>query len=327
MTTKTLHFSISGDYITDIVRQVWVEGDMTKAIHILKSGFPMFEMDLIMDIILGKKKLVGINEMTIEDDDTTECYGIPLLSMDQQIANKEKALKEREDKILAMEQMNNGEIEKIASVHGLIPVPCSLLQSYPTLYGTRYGFKDGFTIEMYEELFPDKVEEAKKKLSVVMFKRRIKDTMIASGLNARLAGDLVEDPISAIDKTTGMAKLNDGIPKVDKDLDGLNGWISPDGDFYSCGFMGHIDLADRLGFKEGEIEKTWVKVRDRKDPNAAEFREFLESDFSFPCLSGGLSAMIMSESITQSQYNTIFSWCQKHNRNMPEDIEEYVKKV
>jgi hypothetical protein len=309
---RPLTFSIHGDYLTDIVRQVWVEGEMTKAIHILKSGFPMFKMDLIMDIILGKKKLVGINEMVIEDDNATECCGIPLLSMDQQIEKREKALKVREEKMLALEEMRNGVIENIPSIYGLIPVPCSLLQSYSSCTGrNKYGFKDGFTNEMYAEWFPEQVEYAKQKLDTAMVQRRIKDTMLAAGISSNLANSLIENPIKTLDSVISKAT---GKPSIDKDLNGLNGWISPDGDFYSCGFMEHIDLADSLGFSEGEIEKTWVKVRDREDPRGfAEIRKCLPHDFMLP------------NKITQSQFDTIYSWCQKHGRNTPEDIETYIQ--
>lgn len=100
-----------------------------------------------------------------------------------------------------------------------------------------------------------------------------------------------------------------GKPKADPKLEGKNGWITPAGKFFPCKFMGHVNLADRLGMTEADIEKSHVKVQDSKDPNAM-IKRF---DDDFP--------HIPSRGVTQAQFNTMDKWCAKHGRKMPENIE------
>jgi hypothetical protein len=94
----------------------------------------------------------------------------------------------------------------------------------------------------------------------------------------------------------------------DTELLGMNGWIFPDGKFYSCGFMGHIKLADALGATEGKLERDCVKVQDSLEPKAIIPR----TGDDFPHIPDG--------GITQAQYDTMHDWCQKHDRELPSDL-------
>nr|DAH54466.1 MAG TPA: hypothetical protein [Caudoviricetes sp.] len=64
------HFSVSGEFITRFARERFCEtGDVQTGIDILIKAFSGFPNDLAREVVKGKKKLVGINEVTVEDDD------------------------------------------------------------------------------------------------------------------------------------------------------------------------------------------------------------------------------------------------------------------
>lgn len=70
----SLHFSVSGEWVTNFAREKFLEtGNIRDGVNFLKDtlrnevvGFPD---DLAEDIVRGKKKLVGVNELTVEADD------------------------------------------------------------------------------------------------------------------------------------------------------------------------------------------------------------------------------------------------------------------
>lgn len=66
---EELHFSISGEFITRFARERFCEtGDVQTGIDILIKALSGFPNDLAREVVKGKKKLVGINEVTVEDD-------------------------------------------------------------------------------------------------------------------------------------------------------------------------------------------------------------------------------------------------------------------
>ena len=76
---KKLHFSISGEFITKFARDRYMEtNDKNVAIALLCRSINGMPRDVAEDIVLGKKKLVGVNEVYLEDDDTlVRPYGYP----------------------------------------------------------------------------------------------------------------------------------------------------------------------------------------------------------------------------------------------------------
>lgn len=65
-----LHFSVSGEFITRFARERFCEtGDIQTGIDVLIKALNGFPEDLAREVVKGKKKLVGINEVTVEDDD------------------------------------------------------------------------------------------------------------------------------------------------------------------------------------------------------------------------------------------------------------------
>lgn len=68
--TIVLRFSISGEFITRFARERFCEtGDVQAGMNILIKALIGFPENLAREVVKGKKKLVGINEVTVEDDD------------------------------------------------------------------------------------------------------------------------------------------------------------------------------------------------------------------------------------------------------------------
>lgn len=74
-----LHFSVDGEFITKFARDRYMEtNDKNVAIALLCRSINGMPRDVAEDIVLGKKKLVGVNEVYLEDDDTVvRPYGYP----------------------------------------------------------------------------------------------------------------------------------------------------------------------------------------------------------------------------------------------------------
>ena len=67
---KKLHFSISGEFITNFARSRYIEtNDKDAAVTLLCRDIKEMPRSIAEDIVLGKKKLVGVNKVYLEDDD------------------------------------------------------------------------------------------------------------------------------------------------------------------------------------------------------------------------------------------------------------------
>lgn len=75
---EPLRFEISGDFITNFAREKYKEtNDVSVGVNVLTTALVGFPKDLATSIVLGNKKLVGVNEVYIEDDNAqVEPYGI-----------------------------------------------------------------------------------------------------------------------------------------------------------------------------------------------------------------------------------------------------------
>lgn len=301
-TTTKLQFSIDGAYLTELVRRIWVEGDMAKALRIMESGFPAMPESTRLAVCMGKKKLVGMDIMHLEDDDVTEVCGVKILTMAEQLEAKEKAVAERELQVLVTSQLQADQVVHIPSPWGLLRIPECLAGVYHGVTGSRPCLKDA-NWDAFEEAYPDLVYEAQERTERLMRERRAEDELRARGIAPEKLEAAQEELLA------GALGRSEEPPVVDKELSSMNGWISPAGELYGCGFMGHIDLASRLEQTEGSLEKKkWVKLQDSRDPRSIMPR--MGSDFYTP-----------EFKVTQSQYDTMYAWCKKHNREFPELVE------
>lgn len=68
---KALKFTISGDFITEFSRTRFLEsGNINVGTDILTKSLSGLDKETARQVVLGKKRLVGDNIVTLEDDDT-----------------------------------------------------------------------------------------------------------------------------------------------------------------------------------------------------------------------------------------------------------------
>lgn len=70
MSTETLNFQIHGSVITDLAREHWQwSHNPKKAYQLLMEGLNEFPEELVLPLLLGEKKLEGVNDLLYVDDD------------------------------------------------------------------------------------------------------------------------------------------------------------------------------------------------------------------------------------------------------------------
>jgi len=84
-------------------------------------------------------------------------------------------------------------------------------------------------------------------------------------------------------------------------MESENGWILPDGRYIDCKWEGHIKCArEKFGMKEGELEKTAVKVSCMPAMTRAQI---------FLCEEYRPNFLTVRERMTKAQLETIRKYC------------------
>lgn len=92
---------------------------------------------------------------------------------------------------------------------------------------------------------------------------------------------------------------NTGFPTPAADVSAENGWISPNGDFFTCGMIQHDALAIRMGSDTKTVEQTHVRV-------------------STNSMSGYRSPLqFVGRKLTRRQKDKIWDWCEHHKVDVP----------
>ena len=69
-----MHFSIEGEYITNLLRDIFIEEGFGKAHEIFKNSFDGLSIEFLVDILKGEKKFEGTNEFDFVDDEPSREY-------------------------------------------------------------------------------------------------------------------------------------------------------------------------------------------------------------------------------------------------------------
>lgn len=69
---STIHFSIDGEYLTRLARNLVIEEEWKKAVNILKEGICGVGYDIIFSVLNGNQKFIGINDLELVEDDDVE---------------------------------------------------------------------------------------------------------------------------------------------------------------------------------------------------------------------------------------------------------------
>lgn len=330
MSTTTVCFRIDPEWLTDLLRKLWLEKEYGKAFKIVDSAFPEMPVTDKLFIVTGKKKLVyapgSETEFVLEGDDWAPSGAYKgmhvatfadVLDQSQLFTDNKEALDLfREVSVLAW------------SAKG---IPSRKSFGWTTMKGSPKGWIDSRNvIDLICRLFPaptaeqwnsfwekygDEVEDIKREDSF----SRIEDDVDAivgkeedAGKSLKRALGLQEEtdaklasqwgPATATNMEVYLAHCREldsrPTPPPDTKLEHEDGWVLPDGKFYPCGYMEHIWLAEKLGKPEREAEKAgWVKISHGLD--------------------GTLYIHRGERDVTQKQINTVFDWCTKHRKPLP----------
>jgi hypothetical protein len=79
-TVRSLHFTVTGEFLTEHSRSLFVEDKPKKAVEFLKTALIGMPEDMAWEIVLGEKKVTGDSDegCDVEEDSETELFSIPL---------------------------------------------------------------------------------------------------------------------------------------------------------------------------------------------------------------------------------------------------------
>lgn len=293
------HFTVTGEFLTQISRQLWAdERQPEKAINLLKEGLHGITMEQVLAILTGSKKLVGDSsdpqgaEM-VDDDATVSENGFPLGIKDL-IAR----FREREDKLEDEVQFFSQNTELVPSPKGLVEVPRRRTKIYHKTTGARVDLKEDVDLEKIPHRECTPRVKAEKMFSPESQLRRVEQGLepgteaaeaLASGTTVY---NMLEEPPPPPPPPPAEAEISTDC-----------GWLAPDGRFYACSYGAHLDLAHRLnehvekGNSELRLEKLgWAKIQ------------------SGQVLLGNYDR---ETCVTQTQRDRIFDWYTKTGREFP----------
>jgi len=227
-----MNFRITGEYITDMARSLWIDKSKPSALAYLQETLSGIDEIQALSILTGKKKLIGdsVEGIDIVNDDTYSKEDIPL-SLDYH-------LKELENKL--------GRLEDDRELDACI----TTVVSDPLIEG---GFavipkRRGLDFNLGKITLND------------MPHYSINQTEIMAVRNERRR---LNYPLEIIEEIIRNDKRPP--PKPTYKITGSDGWLSPDGAFYVCKRFGHVNLAFDMDVEEHTLEKLgWVKIASDK---------------------------------------------------------------
>jgi hypothetical protein len=336
----TVNFWTTGENLTRLARDFWIEGRLDTAIKILRP----LSIGAIMEILEGKAKLIGSDKdgghMTVVEDgenvelteDRLERF---LKFKNGKIEELETDLREFVDDALdEIEWEEEGNPPLTVNERAARREIKRRLASQKEALGEEYervleeqlsyaGIKaEEFREGRDTEDFIEEMKEAKEKevKSGQFFKELTPEELAESGLP--------EDPFKAFVRLQELEdELKESVLEPD-DFELAGGWLSPTGDWYSCHWMEHQTYAHYLTKKFNlEPKEDDEDVRYFGFTNA---ERLLEEKGWMKVLAPGESVMnttsrhslvwlpkrgssVERAGPTKGQQNAIWDWAKKHN--------------
>lgn len=324
MKTTTVHFSICPTWFTNLLRTLWIENEYGKAFRIVDSAFPEMTIEDKIYLVTGKKKLVyadcddaeekSIFNLSGDDWKPSGAYTgmkVPTVAdvfeQSQLFQNNKEALQLlREVSVLAhsakgiksrkggMGFTAKGSPKGWINARDVVELICRVFPAPSSEQWEDFWSKYG------EEVGDIKGEDEFASL----------ETMVSAITNSVTTQEKDQKELAARWSPTTATNIDVYLaherelserpaPKPDSTVSADDGWITPDGKFYPCGYMEHVWLADKLGKEEREAEKAgWVKIS-----HGLEGKLYIHKGEREP---------------TQKQLDTLFDWCQKHKVVLPD---------
>lgn len=298
MSASVAHFSISGEFITEHSRNLWMERKFKKALDVLGCLIGSTR-DQHEAILFGRSKLTGINDLSLEEDNwtTPDGYCASIEMALQQGEHYAELLRRREDDAWDWARENWME------TRGSSRERLRFFAYIESLVGKDKAEEIADAV-MHEKATKgeDYFEEASAPKSarinpIDLAMHSLKQRMENAGLDS-----------SAMASTEAVMNRGYGkAPQIDDKMQSINGWLLPDGRYYACGGMEHVGTAAEL--MRG-------KITDSQDPEKiAEglgWIKLVKSVTGFHCL--------WQKKPTKKQLTKLFDYAQKHGRDYEEMI-------
>lgn len=261
-------FRIDGTDLTKLVRTLWADEEQPeKALMILHAAFPEMTRGQQISILSGEKKLVG-NEhvMNLLDDGVSETeLGNPLYPeiIFRKLLARAKKADGQRKDAVALLMRDT---VAMGSPKGLVHVP--FWRTTPTSSGRK--------------LVTD-----------------LDDTMYQESPMTFISPKLTLKPKPKEKPEPKKRPLSEPLTRIVGD----SGWLTPNGEFYPCGYMEHDGVISDLNMEVKEVEKLgWIRMsRSYAELNSD------RSPFSYP-----------SKTPTQKQIDMIFDWSVERKVKVPE---------
>jgi len=315
---KKICFRIDGEWLTDIARTLWADDDEPqKALNILNTlvgpdGQEVSE-EIALRILTGKGKLVGNSSDGIElkEDNTTVSKHGNLLSLQARMRHLNFKGQESSFEITARNQVASGTVRFMASPWGPVYVPrCA----WEKIVSGAWGW-ESLRPYIIDGSFPQDIHDLNRRVAdseeeLETEEERLEmDRMKAARTADEDAKDYVttlarvgftnESVVDRFCREQREMEENTGFPTPAKDVFSDNGWIAPNGDFFTCGMIQHDALAEKMGSDTATIERTHVRI-------------------STNMLSGYRSPLqFVGRRLTQKQKDKIWDWCECHKVDVP----------
>lgn len=226
---ETVHFIITGEFVTERSRALWTEGYPDKAIKLLTEGLEGMTESVAIQILTGKKKLTGASVCDREDCSMPQCKEYDPVALE---SDNTKGLPSTEQAFALMRKKPAD-----AAVEAQERTAASREAADRDVVGRYMGIKRYYGIPLDPSVVPPGMAEGAEKMLKAMTE------------------PLPDTPVDPDDFTQ------------------LEGWLSPDGKWYSCEYGYHGQLAHRLLLMTGEDlrdleaekaldERGWMKVHN-----------------------------------------------------------------
>jgi len=282
-------FQISGEFITNQARSFWADEEKpAKALKLLLEGCSGMTRDQAMSIILGKAKLIGINDLDMVDDDAAlSPNGNELIDEMEMIEKIQQETAEAKDLALDYMDMYYGNTAIVAS-----PTGQRLIPNRKTTYVGGHSFRAAHAIpavpwdkmNVWKELDPPSSRTKE-------FKRTVDDeTEVEMEAQAKAANDVYD---------------SFPIPTPAYKITAPNGWLSIDGKFYPCEYGEHARLGYAMKIIKGRTDVDWENIMEKA---------------GWIKIQGGKA--YLWDKFTAKQRDLVFDWYVERNRPLPYWLED-----
>lgn len=248
---STCHFSVEGGFITEHCRNLWAEGAYVKAMDVLDCMIGM-QHEQKLEILFGTKQLTGVNELDLVDDDWKPAKGIDYPSYKEGMRRGEnweelKALQEDKAWQIAYDEWPYSRkgfaahtfeattFSKVEKLVGKERAEAIFAEVQDNMMDRQANsFKTSKSVDL--EVEPERPDVDPLTLLYAQAQQNILMGALEQGLDI--------DSVPTIDAMMNRGSKIEVV--LDEKMTSASGWLLPNGNFYGCGAMEHIGLAESL---------------------------------------------------------------------------------